>query len=242
MLIIKPTARLAGLSISGDAEDLQRLYDALSEILGDEAETGSDYEMPALFILALCYELRQAWLGNRSVEFIENRLDADAQQNLKTLGPQRNVYFLTRIPLPEILFDIMALNDFVEARSRKAKLPALDRDIQMVQLFQAEAASAMQSLLDQAAAGRLARLIHGSLPRFSGFCTQYIDLLNQKYLSQTPEKRLQQIVPLARRINERGNDYQRLAADLAETAAELQCPVSELETVSDPPELMDSEW
>lgn len=242
MLIIKPTPKLAGISISGDYEDFDRLYDALIEILGDEQEYGDDYEIPALYVLAACYELRQAVMGNRGIEFVASRLDADMQQNLKTIGPQHNVYYKTRIHLPEILFDIMALSDFVEIYSRKVKIPALNRDIQMVQLFQAEVTSALQSLLDLPAANRLAHLIYGVVPRFRGYCTQYVDQLTEKYLRQTPEKRRQQIIPLARKFNEKGLDYQRLMLELTEAASDLNCSIADLESINELPELTDQEW
>ncbi len=242
MLIIKVTPKTAGLSICGDFEDFQRLYDALIEILGDEQAPGDEYEMPAVNILAVCYELRQAIMGNRAVEFVANRLDAEAQQNLKVLGPQRNVYYKTRIHLPEILFDIMALNDFIEIYSRKIKIPALNRDIQMIQLFQAEVTAALQTLMDAPAGARLAQLIYGVFPRFAGYCTQYVEQMTEKHLGMSPEKRRQNILPLARKFNEKGLDYNRLVVDLQETAAELQCPIYDLESIIDIPELSDQEW
>lgn len=242
MLTIKPTPNLAGLAISGDSEDLQRLYDAFLEIIGDEQEPGDPYEMPALYILAACYELRQALMGNRSVEFIDNRLDSNARQTLKTLGPQHNVYFKTRILLPELLFDVMALGDFVENYSRRVKPAALNRDIQMVQLFQAEVTAALQSLLDPPAAVRLARLIFGRVHRYRGFHTQYVDHLTAKFLRLAPEKRRTQIVPLARKLNEKGPDYLRLESELLMTAAQLGCPVVDLESVDELPDLADAEW
>ncbi len=240
--MIRATPNLAGISIRGDILDLQGLYDALSEILGEDTEPGSEYEMPALHILAICYELRQAWQGCRTVEFVENGMDANARQNLRTLGPPSNVYFQTRILLPQVLFAVMALYDFIEIHSRSLKIPALNREIQQVQLFQSEVVSALQEILEPAGAKLLARLVYGTVPRYRSFCTQYVDLLTEKYLKQTPEKRLQQIIPLARRLNELGSDYQRLLSDLAETAAELNCQIADLETINDPPVIADQEW
>ncbi len=242
MLTVRMTPNLAGVTISGDYDDLQRLYDALTEIIGDESEPGRPYEMPALSILAICYELRHAWQGNRAVNFVANGLNEAVSQNLKTLGPRQNVYFTARIPLPEILFDVMALYDFIELYDGKPDIPALDRDIQMVQLFQAEVMTAVCSVLEDAPAGRLLRLVYGQVPRFRQYYTHYVEMLNNRYLRLNREKRLQQIVPTARRISERGADYEHFAADLLATAAELDCPVSELEPVSPPLELSDSEW
>jgi hypothetical protein len=242
MLSVKLTPKLAGLSISGDVQDLRELYDALSDIIGEEPIEGSDYEMPALSILAVCYELCEAWQGNRQVEFTDNGLSDEMRQNLKILAPLRNVYFKTRILMPEIIFDIMALNDFIENSSRKLKIPDLDPTIQRVRLFQALVASALQSALDPAAAKRLARLLYGTVPRFRSFYTHYVDDLTQKFLKQTPEKRRQQIVPLARRLDSLSDDYLRLAAELAATAADLHCQIPDLEPVSQIPGLEDEEW
>jgi hypothetical protein len=242
MLTIRPTPRLAGLSISGDLQDLQALYEALSDIIGDESLEGGEYEMPALNILAICYELRQAWQGNRQVEFIENGLSDDMRQNLKVLAPARNVYFKTRIHLPEILFDIMTLNDFIEMGNRRTKLPDLDPVIQRVRCFQADVTAVLTELLDPAAGARLTRLIYGSVPRYRSFYTHYVDELTAKYLKQTPEKRQQQIIPLARRLDALGDDYRRLESDLVDTAAELNCQVSDLEPVTELPVLEDGEW
>jgi hypothetical protein len=242
MLDIKTTPGMAGISISGDLPDLQQLYDALSDVIGDESEEGSAYEMPALNILAICYELRKAWQGDRQVEFVDNGLSDDMRQNLKVLAPVRNVYFKTQIHLPEVLFDIMALNDFVEMCSRRLKIPDLDPTIQRVRCFQAEVTAVLQSVLDPGAAQRLARSIYGTVPRYKSFYSQYVDYLTDRYLKQTPEKRLQQIVPLARRLDVLGTDYQRLVAELAKTAAELNCSIPDLEPVSELPVLQDEEW
>lgn len=242
MLTIRPTPNLAGMSISGDYHDLLNLYDALLEIVGEEAKPGHEYEMPVMQIHAICFELREAWQGNRCVEFVENGFDINTQHNLKTIGPQRNVYFSTRIFLPQMLFAAMALCDFVEMASREQKIPALNRDIQTIQLFQAEIATTLQDQLDAASAKLLAQLIYGSVPRYRSFCTQYVDMLTEKYLKQTTEKRRLQILTIARRLNELGTDYQRLVAELAETAAELECSIADLETVSEPPTLADREW
>ncbi|HBP39050.1 MAG TPA: hypothetical protein DD640_10005 [Clostridiales bacterium] len=242
MITVTPTPRRVGVLIYGDLEDLHSLDDAIGNVLGDEASPGSEYEMPALQILAISYELRQAWLGQRQATFVGNGMSPAVQQALKKIGPAHNVYFQIRIAIPEILFDVMALGDFIEIHSRKARLPALDRDILIVQLFQAEVTAALQSLLFPAAAARLAELIYGTVPRFRNYYTHYVEMLNGRFMQLTPEKRVQQILPLARRISERGSDYLRFARNLEESAEELDCLPEDLETVSGSTALSAEEW
>lgn len=242
MLTIRPTPLLAGLAISGDFDDLQRLYDALLEVTGDSQEPGDDYELPALAVLAVCHELRQAMQGSRGVEFVDNNLDDSVRQSLKILGPSRNIYYRTRIHLPAIIFVVMVLGDFIDIYSRSIKYPTFNRDIQEVQLFQAECAAALQSVIDPVSAGRLLPILYGTVPRFRSYLAQYVDQLTLRYLRLPPEKRRQQILTLARRINEKGADYLRFEADLLDTAAELHCSVADLESIDELPELTDPEW
>lgn len=244
MLTIKPTPNLSGLAISGDLEDISRLYDALMAVLGDDDETGGPYELPTLYILALCYELRHAYQGDRWLDFVDNGFNETIQQRQKKIAPQRNVYFQTRIELPEILFDLMVLSDFTEQYSAKikGKLAGMDCDLLLVRWFQAEGAATLGRLLDDQAANRLKKLIYGSVPRFQDFYTQYVDYQTSRYLKLSPGKRLQQILPIARRYSDRGADYQRLARDLEETAAELHCGINDLQPIEEPRELADADW
>jgi len=89
MLTVKATPHLAGLAISGDYDDLQRLYDALMAVVDDHDEENeddeTDYELPALYILALCYEVRHAHQGERWLEFVDNGFSEEIQQYQKSL-------------------------------------------------------------------------------------------------------------------------------------------------------------
>ncbi len=242
MLTIRLTAALAGIEVSGDLLDLQALQEALIAIACDEQSGDPDYEMSARHFLTLCQELSEAWQGRRQVVFAANGVHPAMLQNLKILAPQRNIYFAVRIRLPDALFAVMALNDFLEIYGRSCDIPDLDPRMMQARTFQALVTCAMQSALDPSAAGRLAHLIYGRVPRYRAFCTQYLAVLNQKYLSQDKEKRRQQIVPLARRLDLLADDYQGMVAELGAAAADLRCPVADLEPVIEPPDLADAEW
>jgi hypothetical protein len=242
VLTIEPTPKLAGLAIAGDARDLAGLADALEEVLGDEAEAAAGYEMPALMILDLQDQLRRALGGLAQVEFADNGLTDAMRQHFKILAPPRNVYYRTAVFLPVLLFDVMALGDFLETASRRYKIPDLQPSIQLVRWFQAETTAALRALLDENAGRRLTALIYGTVPRYRDFYTQYVDYLTSQYLLQAPEGRRQQIVPLARHLAEPGADYRQLVNDLEATAAELHCAISDLESVQERPVLSDQDW
>lgn len=63
--------------------------------------------------------MRHATMGNRDIEFVDNGVDEYKIKNLSTIAPDKNVYFVINILWPEILFIMMALNDFVRLYVKK---------------------------------------------------------------------------------------------------------------------------
>lgn len=76
MIAIESTANHAGVTIKGDFFDLYALYDALHEVVGDDYEYPYFYDV-RLRVLALCYDLRHAFMGDREVAFVDNGLDEE---------------------------------------------------------------------------------------------------------------------------------------------------------------------
>ena len=66
MLAVKTTDHLTGATICGNHSDLNTLYNALSNLVGNEGSY-PEYDQCQLRILGLCYEIRHAYQGDRSV-------------------------------------------------------------------------------------------------------------------------------------------------------------------------------
>ena len=118
MITITSTPNHAGVTIAGDFHDFDSLYDALHEVLGDEEEIPG-YEDARLRVFALCYALRPANMGHRGVAFVTNGLDDETKRWLGIVAPDKNVQLSTNILWPELLFYVLALNDFVKLRADK---------------------------------------------------------------------------------------------------------------------------
>lgn len=65
MLAIKTTEKLTGVTVSGTYWDLNALYDALSNVIGEEGSY-HEYEACWLRVLGLCYDIRHAYQGDRN--------------------------------------------------------------------------------------------------------------------------------------------------------------------------------
>jgi len=62
--------------------DFQKLYDALSELVGEEGEY-KGFENPRIRVLAICYDLRHAIMGDREFELVDNGME---EFNLRRAG------------------------------------------------------------------------------------------------------------------------------------------------------------
>ena len=58
MLSVKTTENLAGVTVSGTYWDLNALYDALTNVIGEE-ESYPEFEACRIRVLGLCYDQKQ---------------------------------------------------------------------------------------------------------------------------------------------------------------------------------------
>ena len=70
MLSVKTTENLAGVTVSGTYWDLNALYDALTNVIGEE-ESYPEFEACRIRVLGLCYDIRHAYQGDRNRGKIE---------------------------------------------------------------------------------------------------------------------------------------------------------------------------
>src|SRR5699024_2768108 len=118
MIRVKSTANHAGINIAGDIYDFEQLYESLHKFVGDEEQWRS-FDGARLRVLGVCYDLRHAIMGHREVEFVKNGLDDDKMRFLSIAASDKNVYLSCKVFWPEILFVMMALNDFIKMYADK---------------------------------------------------------------------------------------------------------------------------
>lgn len=247
MIYIKNTPNNAGVSIYGDFMDFEKLYDSLHDVIGDEDEFIS-YESPRIRVLGICYDLRHALMGDREIEFVDNGMDEEKMKWMSMITPEKNVYLKINVLWPEILFVCMVLNDFIELYARKRakgsynavtdKKNIWDESIAHVRVFQAAITKCIKETVSKASFSRMINLMNRAY--FSGYITQYIDVLNCRFLDMNSEKRLKNITIMAKRITEQGDEYQQVTADVKMAAMHYNCPVTNISSGVDYPE--DIEW
>jgi hypothetical protein len=249
MINVKNTPNNTGVAVYGDHRDFEGLYEALHDIVGDEDEF-LNYEVVRIRVLAVCYDLRHAMMGDREFEFFDNGMDEIKMRKLSVITPDKNVYLKINVLWPELLFVMMALNDFIllyaKKKARGSYKSVLDRcniwdaSIAQVRMFQAMVAKCIVETVTQASFTRMMNLMNRDYIWMDNYITQYIDILNCRFLGYSPEKRLKSIPTMAKRLAEQGNEYMEVMGEVIAAAQQYNCPMENIRFSEDYPE--EIEW
>ena len=118
MLQITNTPNYAGVTVAGGYQDLDELYEALHEIVGDEDEL-PQYESTRIRVLGVCYDIRHSLMGNRGAITVPNGFDRERARYMPMIAPDTNVYLTLEVIWPELLFVSFSLNDFIQLYEKR---------------------------------------------------------------------------------------------------------------------------
>lgn len=249
MIHAKNTPNNTGVAIYGDNMDFKELYEALHTIVGDEGEFVS-YDAARIRVLGVCYDIRHALQGDREIEFVDNGMDADKMKWMSVITPDKNVYLKINMLWPEMLFVTMALNDFIRLYARKKakksydvmldRLNIWDESIAHVRVFQSAIAKCIKKTVSEASFRRMMNLMNKDYTWVDGYATQYLDILNCRFLDMSREKRLKSIPTIAKRLAEHSDEYRQVKAEIVAAAKKFSTTEDNIRLQDDYPEYI--EW
>jgi len=148
------------------------------------------------------------------------------------------------------LFVTMVLNDFLWLYAKKKikkgynmmmdKKIVWDEHLAHVRLFQAALVKCIGETVSDKAYTRMLNMMNKDYPWMDNYITQYLDILNDRFIQMDREKRLENISLMAKKLSECGKEYQIVRSDLVDAAAEYNCPVDDIRLQLDFPE--DIDW
>ena len=65
-------------------------------------------------------------MGDREIEFVDNGMDNEKKIRMSIITSDKNLYLKINVLWPEMLFVIMALNDFVQLYAKKKSKKAIN--------------------------------------------------------------------------------------------------------------------
>jgi hypothetical protein len=239
MIHVTNTPNHVGVTVHGDCLDFNELYDALHDIIGEEDQYTA-YEAVRIRLLGVCYDIRHAIMGDREIEFVDNGMNEDKMKVLAMITPKKNIYMGIHVLWPEILFVVMSLNDFVLLHGKRHKSPQWNKTIATVQKFQAAVVECIKQMVTDVSYKRMMNMMVQEYTRFDEYTTQYIDILNDRFLTMDKEKRLKNIPTMAKRIAEQGSEYLQVKNEILQEALKYNCSLDEIKYELEYPENI--EW
>jgi hypothetical protein len=237
------------VAIYGDYNDFDGLYDALYNIVGDENEF-EQFSAARFRVLIICYEFRQALLGRREIEFVDNGMDQDIMKLMTMIAPEKNVYYKFYVLWPEMLFVMMALNDFIWLYAKKKartnyyavldKRNLWDENIAWVRSLQAAAAKCIKDIVSDTSFKRMMNMINKDNTWVDSLLTQYVDILNCRFLKMNNKKRLKNIPVIARSLAGPGDEYRQIRDEIMTAARKYSTTADNISLEYDYPEQI--EW
>lgn len=248
MLKVSATTNLAGVTISGDHSDLETLYDSLHEVVGDEGEYRG-HAAARIRVLGVCYDIRHALMGDRGILFVDNGMDTEKMKRMGTITHDANVYLSVQVLWPEMLFVLMALNDFCRFHAQKLtkkrydmmldKPVIWDHNITQMRLLQAEVAKCLQEIVEGKTYSRMINMMILDYTWLENYVTQYLDVLNVRFLEMDRVKRLKNISIMAKRLTDKSDEYRSIQRTVTEAAREYNCNPEDISLKLEYPEQID---
>lgn len=237
MLTIRPTGNLTGVTISGDYWDIDELLVAINEVCGDEKRY-YDFLGSRHRILKVCLLLRNAIRGEHNVEFVSNGVHKEVRHNKKVLAPEKNVYFSVEVLWPEILFMVIALNDFIKLHQEMVDDSYWNIDISTIRHFQAVVCETFKEIVPEEHFEIFIHLLHTKQPAFFRYATQFVDVLNLEYIALSKQEREEQLSVFALRYLMEEDTYIILYEQLMTAAKATKLPLHDLEISVNYPDII----
>ncbi len=193
------------------------------------------------------YDIRHAFQGDREFESVHNGMDSDRMKFLEMITPEKNLYYKCQVYYPEALFIAIALNDFIRLYARKqakrSRFPLLDKQnlwdehIATSRLFQSLIIHCLKEVVTEASFKRIMNLMHQDYSWANGYATQYLDMLNIRYLKiGDKDERAKALSTTVKRMVEKGKGYRRVEEEVSAMARKHNCPVEDIRFVEKYPE------
>lgn len=226
MLHAEITPNLAGFTLRGDIEDLSQLVEAIYQMTVTPEGQKNEHETLHLMALAAAYEVRHALQGDRGVALADNGVNNEIKKLHKTLLPNQNVYFVTRLDAITAGF-VAAVFEHMLFPSR---LWHYTRARAALQQYQAAVMSALQPVLSEQSYRKVERRVLDFPYHYrKDYCLQYLEEQTAKYLRMNKEKRLKALPGTLTRVLEMGDPYRQTVQDVKEAAAYYGCTAKQIQ-------------
>lgn len=224
--------------MSGDFDDIDKLYDTVREvaapIAGDDGYS-DPLHFAAVNVLELCYDLRHCCMGDREVMLHENGIVPGMRLEGNAIST-KNVRYGVNILWTEALFDCAMPRILCERRQREltkgrrksdgvSAQARYDVPVNHVVLYQSLVYDTLAQAVSPNLHSRIMRLVIEVDSIFRSYFTQHFKQFDTEFARSDEGKRRKLLGPTMKRILEGGEDYDEFCYDIRAFAAEHDCPI-----------------
>ncbi|WP_019412845.1 hypothetical protein [Paenisporosarcina sp. TG20] len=236
MLSVTHTENFTGARISGDFWDLDEVNQAIYIVVGDENKY-YNWEGSRKRILGISYEIRHASLADRHVDFVGNGLSKESIKQHQNVTSQKNIYYSFDYLWPELIFTVIALNDFIRLYSKDHLFPSLDVHVTTIRKFQSVVGEALHSVMTTEEYDRFMSVLSGNETNVQEYAIQFVDLLNLNYINLTKEQREKSLGMIALKLAVQDKDYQEVRDQIIKSANTTKSDIHKMLMTKEYPEI-----
>ncbi|ADH97809.1 DUF6904 family protein [Salisediminibacterium selenitireducens] len=220
MIKAELTPNHIGIAVSGDFHDFEQLYEAIHELIPDEGSEDIDYHYPNLRALGFCYDLRHAMMGHRDIFLVDHGMSEETLRYHEIVTSPRNLYLSFPTLVPEMLFVLMVLRHYTNSPRERPSRTMLDYHsaVAIVNHFDNAVMQCFRQVLTERKFINTSRSIQAGSHVLARYLTLYLDKINLDYFELEQDERTDKISIYAKRLGERGRDYEKIEREIREAA------------------------
>lgn len=224
MIKVTPTKHLTGVTIQGDYYDFKQIVDSIYNITGVDEDISHPYYAVRNRLLAICYDIRHASMGNRDVVTKDNGINTEIMKWHNMIVPERNVYYSANILFPEAIFASLAVPETytysdldygIKGNRTDEGLPHIPyadyyMDRAVLDVLFAGIWQALGSVIGDEELEKILCLKENSNEMYVYYVTHYLDKCNMELLRTDFDKRKDKLKNITKRLIKKPKTYLKI--------------------------------
>lgn len=239
MITVCPTKNLLGVTIQGDYNDFSELVESIYRITTYAEKYGDIYYAVSNRLLAICYDIRHAYQGDREVALKDNGMNKELMEWHDVKASCENVYYSCNVFFPQAIFVAFSANNFCNYLSYYSKrnhdelfeqypVTASILDKANIDMLCAGIYQALEEVIGKEEMKKLLKLKNKEDEYYINYLTQFIDKCDMDLLKTSVDKRASKIKTIARGIACKPKSYYDLEYAFKIAAKEQNVSIYEL--------------
>lgn len=242
MLKVELTENYAGVTIYGDYNDLDFLYDSINYLINGDPSSGGEYTMQN-HLYAFLYDVRHAYQGDREAILVDNYMQDYKRKWLeirKKDVTEHNVYYCFNYLLPDIFLDMVLIKHFIRNVDKKVN-DVYNPYINMVNYFYSLVLHSLENMLTETKFNKIKKGLLESVVTDSIFIPQWFEIISIDYSKMTKKQREKEFMHIMDAIYNYSDyeDYLKMKIDIEKLCKEKNCLLDDLHYEDYPEEI---EW